>query len=78
MDTSKLYDLLVKIIFFLHSVIPPDALEGHRSRFQVGERERERDRAREREEGGREIERGRIIPMCCVSRNSAMFFFVAF
>ncbi|GMR41976.1 hypothetical protein PMAYCL1PPCAC_12171 [Pristionchus mayeri] len=35
MDTSKLYDLLVKLVFHLHSVCPPDALAGHRDRFQV-------------------------------------------
>uniref|UniRef100_A0A8R1I3R2 I/LWEQ domain-containing protein n=1 Tax=Caenorhabditis japonica TaxID=281687 RepID=A0A8R1I3R2_CAEJA len=35
LDTSKFYDYLVKMIFKLHSQVPPDALEGHRSRFRV-------------------------------------------
>ncbi|UMM26046.1 hypothetical protein L5515_005605 [Caenorhabditis briggsae] len=34
LDTSKFYDYLVKMIFKLHSQVPPDALEGHRSRFR--------------------------------------------
>ncbi|CAG9532818.1 unnamed protein product [Cercopithifilaria johnstoni] len=33
LDTSKFYDHLVKLIFKLHSKLPPDALQGHRSRF---------------------------------------------
>ncbi|CAI5445643.1 unnamed protein product [Caenorhabditis angaria] len=33
LDASKFYDYLVKMIFKLHSQVPPDALEGHRSRF---------------------------------------------
>ncbi|MCP9258307.1 Huntington interacting protein related 1 [Dirofilaria immitis] len=33
LDTSKFYDHLVKLIFKLHSKLPPDALFGHRSRF---------------------------------------------
>uniref|UniRef100_A0A1I7VS66 Huntingtin-interacting protein 1 n=1 Tax=Loa loa TaxID=7209 RepID=A0A1I7VS66_LOALO len=33
LDTSKFYDHLVKLIFKLHSKLPPDALLGHRSRF---------------------------------------------
>ncbi|VDK76351.1 unnamed protein product [Litomosoides sigmodontis] len=33
LDTSKFYDHLVKLIFKLHSKLPPDALSGHRSRF---------------------------------------------
>ncbi|KAK6102054.1 ANTH domain family protein [Brugia pahangi] len=33
LDTSKFYDHLVKLIFKLHSKLPPDALIGHRSRF---------------------------------------------
>ncbi|KAL4003324.1 ANTH domain family protein [Acanthocheilonema viteae] len=33
LDTSKFYDHLVKLIFKLHSKLPPDALHGHRSRF---------------------------------------------
>lgn len=36
LDTSKFYDYLVKMIFKLHGQLPPDALEGHRSRFRVG------------------------------------------
>lgn len=32
-DTSKFYDYLVKMIFKLHSKLPPDALAGHRERF---------------------------------------------
>ncbi|EGT56645.1 hypothetical protein CAEBREN_20039 [Caenorhabditis brenneri] len=35
LDTSKFYDYLVKMIFKLHSQVPPDALEGHRSRFRT-------------------------------------------
>lgn len=34
-DTSKFYDYLVKMIFKLHGQLPPDALEGHRTRFRV-------------------------------------------
>ncbi|CAJ0941708.1 unnamed protein product, partial [Mesorhabditis belari] len=34
LDTSKLYDYLVKIIFKLHAQIPADALIGHRDRFK--------------------------------------------
>ncbi|CAI4221376.1 unnamed protein product [Auanema sp. JU1783] len=34
LDTSKFYDYLVKMIFNLHSLVPPDALEGHRTRFR--------------------------------------------
>ncbi|VDM70697.1 unnamed protein product [Strongylus vulgaris] len=34
LDTSKLYDYLVKMIFKLHGQLPPDALEGHRTRFR--------------------------------------------
>lgn len=50
MDTSKLYDLLVKLVFHLHSVCPPDALAGHRDRFQVRRlREERNDRKREKE-----------------------------
>lgn len=33
-DTSKFYDYLVKMIFKLHGQLPPDALEGHRTRFR--------------------------------------------
>uniref|UniRef100_A0A8R1TZK2 I/LWEQ domain-containing protein n=1 Tax=Onchocerca volvulus TaxID=6282 RepID=A0A8R1TZK2_ONCVO len=33
LDTSKFYDHLVKLIFKLHSKLPPDALLGHRTRF---------------------------------------------
>ncbi|MFH4977208.1 hypothetical protein AB6A40_003917 [Gnathostoma spinigerum] len=32
-DLSKLYDYLVKMIFRLHEVVPPDTLAGHRERF---------------------------------------------
>ncbi|RCN44160.1 I/LWEQ domain protein, partial [Ancylostoma caninum] len=34
LDTSKFYDYLVKMIFKLHGQLPPDALEGHRTRFR--------------------------------------------
>uniref|UniRef100_A0A0N5A900 Huntingtin-interacting protein 1 n=1 Tax=Syphacia muris TaxID=451379 RepID=A0A0N5A900_9BILA len=34
-DASKFYDYLVKIIFRLHGQIPPDALAGHRERFET-------------------------------------------
>jgi huntingtin interacting protein 1 len=33
LDTSKLYDFLVKVIFKLHATLPPDTLTGHRERF---------------------------------------------
>uniref|UniRef100_A0A914DPV0 Huntingtin interacting protein 1 n=1 Tax=Acrobeloides nanus TaxID=290746 RepID=A0A914DPV0_9BILA len=33
LDTSKLYDFLVKVIFKLHATCPPDMLAGHRERF---------------------------------------------
>lgn len=32
-DASKLYDYCVKILFRLHSSLPPDILTGHRERF---------------------------------------------
>lgn len=32
-DSSRLYDLLVKILFKLHQRLPPDTLSGHRERF---------------------------------------------
>lgn len=32
-DASKLYDYCVKILFRLHSSLPPDTLQGHRDRF---------------------------------------------
>lgn len=32
-DASKLYDYCVKILFKLHSALPPDILQGHRDRF---------------------------------------------
>lgn len=32
-DASKLYDYCVKILFKLHSTLPPDLLMGHRERF---------------------------------------------
>lgn len=32
-DASKLYDFSVKILFKLHSALPPDTLSGHRERF---------------------------------------------
>nr|XP_022901178.1 huntingtin-interacting protein 1 isoform X1 [Onthophagus taurus] len=32
-DASKLYDYCVKILFKLHSSLPPDTLQGHRDRF---------------------------------------------
>ncbi|VDN01403.1 unnamed protein product [Thelazia callipaeda] len=35
LDTSKFYDHLVKLIFKLHSKLPPDALSGHRTRFNT-------------------------------------------
>uniref|UniRef100_A0A158P886 ENTH domain-containing protein n=1 Tax=Angiostrongylus cantonensis TaxID=6313 RepID=A0A158P886_ANGCA len=34
LDSSKFYDYLVKMIFKLHGRLPPDALEGHRTRFR--------------------------------------------
>lgn len=33
LDTSKLYDILVKTLFKLHSKISSDTLNGHRERF---------------------------------------------
>lgn len=33
LDTSKLYDFLVKALFKLHAKIPSDTLVGHRERF---------------------------------------------
>uniref|UniRef100_A0A1I8AQ08 I/LWEQ domain-containing protein n=1 Tax=Steinernema glaseri TaxID=37863 RepID=A0A1I8AQ08_9BILA len=35
LDTSKLYDYLVKLLFKLHSSCPSDMLAGHRERFHV-------------------------------------------
>ncbi|XP_013381294.1 huntingtin-interacting protein 1 isoform X1 [Lingula anatina] len=32
-DSCALYDYIVKLLFKLHAVIPPDTLSGHRSRF---------------------------------------------
>lgn len=32
-DASKLYDYCVKLLFKLHSSLPPDLLSGHRERF---------------------------------------------
>ncbi|KAI4460996.1 huntingtin interacting protein 1 [Holotrichia oblita] len=32
-DASKLYDYCVKLLFKLHSSLPPDTLQGHRDRF---------------------------------------------
>ncbi|KAF7273761.1 huntingtin interacting protein 1 isoform X2 [Rhynchophorus ferrugineus] len=32
-DASKLYDYCVKLLFRLHSTLPPDVLSGHRDRF---------------------------------------------
>lgn len=32
-DASKLYDYCVRILFRLHTLLPPDTLEGHRNRF---------------------------------------------
>lgn len=32
-DASRLYDYCVKILFKLHSSLPPDVLQGHRERF---------------------------------------------
>lgn len=32
-DSSRLYDYCVKILFRLHSSLPPDTLIGHRDRF---------------------------------------------
>jgi len=35
LDTSKIYDMVVKILFKLHSQLPADVLTGHRSRFNT-------------------------------------------
>lgn len=32
-DAAQLYDYSVKILFKLHSALPPDTLDGHRKRF---------------------------------------------
>ena len=38
LDTSKIYDMVVKIMFKLHSQLPADVLTGHRSRFNTSYR----------------------------------------
>jgi huntingtin interacting protein 1 len=37
-DTSKIYDITVKLLFKLHSQLPADVLAGHRSRFNTAYR----------------------------------------
>jgi huntingtin interacting protein 1 len=37
-DTSKIYDITVKMLFKLHSQLPADVLAGHRSRFNTAYR----------------------------------------
>lgn len=32
-DSAQLYDYSVKVLFKLHSALPPDTLDGHRKRF---------------------------------------------
>lgn len=32
-DSNQLYDFSVKLLFKLHSMLPPDTLSGHRERF---------------------------------------------
>uniref|UniRef100_H2YI25 AP180 N-terminal homology (ANTH) domain-containing protein n=1 Tax=Ciona savignyi TaxID=51511 RepID=H2YI25_CIOSA len=34
LDSSQLYDYTVKLLFKLHSCLPPDTLSGHRQRFK--------------------------------------------
>uniref|UniRef100_A0A7E4VWV4 Huntingtin-interacting protein 1 n=1 Tax=Panagrellus redivivus TaxID=6233 RepID=A0A7E4VWV4_PANRE len=35
LDTSKIYDIIVKMLFKLHDKVPADVLMGHRSRFNT-------------------------------------------
>ena len=38
LDSSKLYDYMVKLLFRMHNMMPNDVLEGHRSRFKLNHR----------------------------------------
>uniref|UniRef100_A0AC34QKF4 Huntingtin interacting protein 1 n=1 Tax=Panagrolaimus sp. JU765 TaxID=591449 RepID=A0AC34QKF4_9BILA len=38
LDTSKIYDMIVKLLHKLHSQLPADVLAGHRSRFNIAYR----------------------------------------